>query len=101
MAIFVVTYTHPNKDGWSKHVLPHALYLQELLKSGMLLASGPFVGGKTKSAMLNMSGANRQEILDAIAKDPFEIEGLIEGMTVTEWDPIFGAFESLSSRGAR
>ncbi len=30
--------------------------------------------------------------LDAmIATDPFHVEGLIEDMTVTTWDPMFGA----------
>jgi uncharacterized protein YciI len=66
-----------------------------------LLASGPFAGTPVKSAMLVMSAANREELLGVIAKDPFAIEGLIEDMTVTEWDPIFGAFADKSSRAHR
>ena len=101
MTLFVVTYSHPDEAGWNTHVLAHVLYLQELLKSGDLLASGPFVGGDVKSAMLIMSAANREELLELIAKDPFAIEGLIADMTVSEWDPLFGAFEGKSSRGVK
>lgn len=101
MALYVVTYVHPNEQGWNKHVFAHVLYLQDLLKAGVLLASGPFVGTAVKSAMLVMSAANLEELLGVIAKDPFAIEGLIEDMTVTEWDPIFGAFAGKSSRAAK
>lgn len=39
-----------------------------------------------------------REALDAmIATDPFHREGLIEDLTVTEWDPMFGAFASGAS----
>ncbi|MFM9861990.1 MAG: YciI family protein [Micropepsaceae bacterium] len=100
MPLFVVTYTHPNEDGWNAQVLAHVHYFQELLKTGALLASGPFVGGPVKSAMLVMPAANREALLATIAKDPFAIHGLIEDMTVTEWDPIFGALIQHSSRGA-
>ncbi len=99
MALFVVTYTHPNEAGWTAELLPHLHYLQDQLKSGVLLASGPFMDGGVKSAMLIMSGANREAVLAEIAKDPFAIEGLIEDMTVREWDPIFGALVGHSSRG--
>ncbi|NOT39925.1 MAG: hypothetical protein HOP13_05480 [Alphaproteobacteria bacterium] len=51
--------------------------MQDLLKSGALLASGPFVGTNVKSAMLIMPAANREELLATIAKDPFAIHGLI------------------------
>lgn len=100
MPLYVVKYTHPNEDGWHAHLLAHLHYLQDLLKSGALLASGPFVGTNVKSAMLIMPSANREALLATIAKDPFAIHGLIEDMTVTEWDPIFGALVKHSSRGA-
>ncbi|MBP6014137.1 MAG: hypothetical protein KBA31_18055 [Alphaproteobacteria bacterium] len=98
MTIFVVTYKHPNETGWSKHVLPHVLYLQDLLKTGALVASGPFLGGDVKSAMLLMSAPDRESLISVIAQDPFAIEGLIEDMTITEWDPMFGALMAHSSR---
>src|ERR1019366_673553 len=40
--------------------------------------------------MLILSAANREEVLDVVAQDPFKIEGLVYELTVTEWDPIFG-----------
>ena len=98
MAFFVVTFTHPNEDGWRKHVMPHVEYLQTLLTDGSLKASGPFVGSPDRSAMLIFSVPDRATLDRLIAADPFAIEGLIEDMTVTEWDPIFGAFQGESSR---
>ncbi len=38
-----------------------------------------------------MSAANRAEVDAIMGKEPFAIEGLIETLTVTEWDPLFGA----------
>jgi uncharacterized protein YciI len=99
MPFFVITYNHPNADGWQQHVVAHVEYLQDLLKKGTLRASGPFIGTTHKSAMLILSAANRDEVLDVIARDPFTIEGLVEDMTVTEGDPMFGTYHGESSRG--
>lgn len=101
MTIFVVTYTHPDEDGWAKHVMAHVTYLQDLLKTGELLASGPFSGTTHKSAMLVMQAPDRAALEATIARDPFAIEGLIEGMTINEWDPLFGAFNASSSMPGR
>jgi hypothetical protein len=51
--------------------------------------------------MLILSAANREEVLDVVAQDPFKIEGLVYELTVTEWDPIFGTYHDESSRGER
>ncbi|MGA7808573.1 hypothetical protein [Bradyrhizobium sp.] len=32
-----------------------------------------------------------------MAADPFAVAGLIESLTITEWDPLFGAFAAESS----
>lgn len=101
MALFVVTYDHPDAEGWQTHVMAHVRYLQDLLKTGELLASGPFVGTAEKSAMLIMSAPDQRTLLEVIARDPFAIEGLIQNMTITEWDPIFGAFNDRSSWAGR
>jgi len=98
MPMFAVTYTHPNEAEWRQHLMAHIDYLRALLKTGELRASGPLNGTAVRSAMLIMSAENREALMATIAKDPFAIEGLIEDMTVTEWDPIFGAFTAESSR---
>jgi uncharacterized protein YciI len=94
MKFFVVTYVHPDSEGWNKYLLAHVAYLENLLKEGTLRASGPFIG----SAMLILSAASRKDVLDVIAKDPFQIQGLVTETTVTEWDPVFGTYQDESTR---
>jgi len=90
MTTFVVTYTHPNEAGWQAHVGPHVEWLLTEVEAGRLRASGPFVGTPVRSAMLIIDVEDRAALDAMIAADPFHAEGLIEDMTVTEWDPIFG-----------
>ena len=77
--------------------MPHIAWLQDRLGDGSLLASGPFSETTAKSALLIMRAPDRMSLDDLIASDPFSSEGLIENMTVRQWDPIFGAFNQQSS----
>lgn len=97
MPIYIVNYEHPNADGWQKHVMPHVEWLKDRLKDGSLLVSGPFKEGPVKSALLIMSAPSEALLREIIASDPFSTEGLIENMTIQEWDPIFGALNQNSS----
>ena len=97
MPLYAVTYAHPDEAGWRTHVMAHVAYLQDLLREGALRASGPFTGTPVKSALLIISAPDRQALDALIARDPFAIHGLIADMTITEWDPIFGAFNAESS----
>ena len=97
MPIYVVTYEHPNEDGWKEQLMPHITWLQAQLKNGALLASGPFSDRTLRSAMLIISAADRVSLDQLIATDPFAEHGLIANMSVNEWDPIFGAFNNRSS----
>lgn len=92
MTTYVVTYTHPDEEGWMAHVGPHVDWLNEQVSSGVLRASGPFVDTPVRSAMLIIDAPDRGSLDAIIASDPFAIEGLIADMTVTEWNPMFGAF---------
>ena len=97
MPLYVVTYEHPDEDGWRKHLMPHIAWLQERLKEGSLLASGPLSDRAVRPALLILSAPDRPTLDRVIASDPFAIEGLIENITIQEWDPIFGAFNDRSS----
>ncbi len=92
MKFFVVTMSHPDGPGWGEHVMPHVEYLNGLIEAGKLRASGPVVGGELRAGLLLFTVATRAELDALIAADPFAIEGLIEALTVTEWNPLFGAF---------
>lgn len=97
MKFFAVTYVHPDVDGWNKHRSSHRSYLEDLLKQGTLRASGPFRGTPYKSAMLILSATSREEVLDVIAKDPFQVAGIVTETIITEWDPMFGTYKAESS----
>jgi hypothetical protein len=89
---FVVTMSHPDGPGWGEHVMPHVEYLNGLIANGKLRASGPVVGGALRTGLLLFTVEDRGELDALIAADPFAIQGLIEELTVTEWNPLFGAF---------
>ena len=101
MPLYSVTYEHPDEDGWKQHVTAHVGWLQERLKDGSLLASGPFTNPDIKAALLIMCAPDRPTLDSLISSDPFAKEGLIENMTIEEWDPIFGAFNDRSTMPGR
>ena len=91
MTTWVVTYTHPDEDGWTAHVGHHVDWLVEQVAAGTVRASGPFAETPVRSAMLIMEAPDRPALDAIIATDPFAIEGIIDEMAVTAWEPIFGA----------
>jgi uncharacterized protein YciI len=97
MPVYAINYEHPNEAGWRQHLPPHIGWLQDRLKDGSLLASGPFANSPQRAAMLVMYAQDRAAIDALIASDPYAVEGLIENMTVREWDPIFGDFTERSN----
>ena len=96
---FFVTMSHPDGPGWGEHVIEHVGYLNGLIEQGKLRASGPAVGTALRTGMLLFTVTDRAELDTLIAGDPFAREGLIEELTVMQWDPMFGAFAPESSRG--
>lgn len=84
--------SHPDGPGWGEQVLPHVEYLGGLIAAGKLRASGPVMGQAKRAGLLVFSVDDRAELDALIAGDPFTIHGLIDELTVTEWNPLFGAF---------
>ena len=97
MKFFVVTMSHPDGPGWGAHVMPHVEYLNGLIAAGKLRASGPVVGSTLRAGLLLFTAETRAELDALIAADPFAREGLIEELTVTEWNPLFGMFAGEAS----
>jgi uncharacterized protein YciI len=71
----------------------HRAYLRELLDQGKMVASGPFVPREGGALLLRVE--NETEIQPILAKDPFQIEGLVD-TTVYKWAPNIGV-EGLDS----
>ncbi len=92
MAFFLVTMTHPDGDGWGRHVVPHVGFLQSLIEAGKVRASGPVTGLGKRAGFIIVTADSREEVEHLIAQDPFAVEGLIDDLTILAWDPMFGAF---------
>lgn len=101
MAFFLVTMTHPDGEGWGRHVIPHVAFLQSLIEAGQIKASGPVTGLGKRAGFIIMTADTREEVEQLIAQDPFAVEGLIDDLTILAWDPMFGAFADDASRTAR
>ncbi|WP_213992891.1 YciI family protein [Sodalis sp. dw_96] len=97
MAFFIVTMTHPDGDGWKKHLHEHIDYLQKLVQQGVLRASGPVKNSPLRSGFLIFKAASRKEVELLIEKDPFSLARLIVSLSISEWDPLFGEFAAESS----
>jgi uncharacterized protein len=97
MRFFIVTMSHPDGDGWNRHLAAHVAYLTGLVAAGHLRASGRLIGTKLRSGFLIFTVPDRAAVETLVAADPFAIEGLIETVTIIEWDPLFGAFATEST----
>jgi uncharacterized protein len=97
MRFFIVTMSHPDGDGWNRHLAAHVAYLKGLVAAGSLRASGRLIGTKLRSGFLIFTVPDRAAVEALVAADPFAVEGLIETLTIIEWDPLFGAFAAEST----
>ena len=98
MSFFLVQYSHPDEQGWSKHLEPHLDWLLDRLDDGSLVASGPTVGSDVRSAVLIVKAPDRDAARVIIETDPYMIEGQVRDLSITEWDPYFGVFHGQSSQ---
>jgi uncharacterized protein YciI len=97
MPFFIVTMAHPDGEGWNRHLAAHVAYLKDLVALGSLRASGPLIGTPLRSGFLIFTAPDRAKVEALVAADPFAVENLIDSVTITEWDPLFGAFAAGSS----
>lgn len=106
MKFFVVTFLHRDFERWKVHLQPHVDYLKARVEDGSLVASGPAFGlpgsgPGTRAGLLIIRAPDRAGVEAWIAADPFAEEDLIDECTITEWDPVFGAFSAQSSGGLK
>ncbi|MDR3519125.1 MAG: YciI family protein [Azospirillaceae bacterium] len=97
MPFFIAIMAHPDGDGWNRHRAAPAACLKNLVAAGSLRASGPLIGTPLRSGFLIFTGPDRAKVEAPVAADPFAVERLIESLTITEWDPLFGPFAAESS----
>nr|WP_269207295.1 YciI family protein [Rhodococcus opacus] len=97
----MVTYVHPDLDGWKKHLAPHLQWIADQVESGMLRASGPTYISDTRTAALLFESPDRAALEKVLSTDPFMEHGQVSDLTITEWDPIFGILNPESSKSGQ
>lgn len=83
--------THPDGEGWGRHVAAHVAFLNGLIGAGQIRASGPVTGLGKRAGFIIMTVASADEARALIEQDPFAVEGLIDELTIVEWTPMFGS----------
>lgn len=88
---YIVKYVHTKLDEWKKNMLAHIEYLQDQLKKGNLIASGPVETGvdDRKEAVLIIAAKDEDDLMEFVKADPFWKLGLVASYTVQEWKPLF------------
>jgi uncharacterized protein YciI len=85
-AFVVLKYRYP-LERMQKTLDRHRAYLRELHGQGKLVCSGPFVPREGGALLLRVS--EEKEIAELLAKDPYQLEELVE-TTIYKWDPNIG-----------
>ncbi len=98
MAYFLVTMTHPDGEGWGRHVDSHVAYLRSLITVGQVRASGPVTGLGRRAGFIIMTVDSIEEAKRLVAGDPFNVEGLIDDLTILQWNPMFGVLSEDAGR---
>lgn len=98
MPLYLARMEHPDGDRWGKYVVEHVLYLKGLIAQGRLLASGPLKGTALRAGFLILRADSLQEAQALIDADPFTREDLICGLSIEQWDPLFGMLAEYSSK---
>lgn len=69
----------------------HRTYLRSLVEEGSLAASGAYLD-TDPSALLIFRANSESEVRSRLEGDPFQVAGLVERTTITQWNPILGVF---------
>ena len=105
MPFYAVTFSHHDLDVREQHLEAHLEWLKQMVADGHIRLSGPLSKGPLADsapvvALLILKTDTKASAMEIIASDPFFIHGSTGGLTVTEFDPIFGPFADESSGAA-
>ncbi|MFM6980863.1 MAG: YciI family protein [Micrococcales bacterium] len=91
MAVFAVQYYFIEDADLVSAIRPsHREWSGKQLENGSLLASGPFVD--FAGALLIFQSSSIEELNQLLDHDPYEIAGVLNERTITQWNPVFGPF---------
>ncbi|MFW0155803.1 YciI family protein [Rothia sp. P6271] len=91
MSIFICTYNYAPAEEQEKYRPEHRLYLGSLVEQGIIVASGPYVGGETPGAMLLFNTSSADEVHQYVSQDPMYRGGAVLSYCVREWNPVLGS----------
>lgn len=96
MSVFAVEYVYAaESDAGRDEVRPaHRAWLGGFLDDGRLVASGPYVDGS--GALLLFTAESEAALLEDLKRDPFNVQGFVAGLRVTEWSPVTGALSQFA-----
>jgi uncharacterized protein len=67
----------------------HRAYLRELVESGKVAAAGPWADDSAGFAIYAV--ADRAELDQLLADDPYTVDGVATGRTINEWKIVLGS----------
>ena len=94
--VLVVNYTYiADPDAIAEHRPAHRAFLATLAETGTLLLSGPMAPGvgQPDAGLLVLRGETPDEVLAALADDPFQQKGIVANIEVRGWKPVLGAWQ--------
>ena len=93
MPFYAVHYTYSDDAEAVAAKRPeHRAYLGTLVEAGALRASGPYVGVSPDQALLIFEAESADAVDALLSKDPFQLNALVVGQEITEWNPVLGVF---------
>ena len=95
VAVFIITFAHPDHERWVKYQPAHLDWLQSELEEGTLLAAGGMDHGRT--GCIIATAADEQAARRWVVHDPYVARGVSDEISITVWDPIFGTWQMESS----
>jgi len=90
MTIFAVEYVYAagSEAARDEHRPNHRAFLGGLSGDFSLVASGPYVDGS--GALLLIKAASEPALAEKLGEDPFNANGLVSAVRLTEWSPVTG-----------
>lgn len=91
MTVFAATYDYApeHRDAREENKPRHREWLTEQVAAGRVLTVGPFTDGS--GALLVVEADSADDARALLERDPHLERGLVAGVTIREWTPVFGA----------
>lgn len=88
MARFLILTTFSSHEARLEHRPAHREYLHQLVADGVLISAGPFAD-ETGGLMI-IEAETEDAVREALAKDPFTINGVFATTDIREWTLVAG-----------